>query len=220
MRLTRLLRPLLACVALLAVAGCATRHAIALKPLVTVSPTPVWRIQVGDVIKTKVYREPELSGDAPVTESGSAFFAGLGRVQVAGLSLDSLQTLVEAKYAKLIIDPAVDVQFTREVVIYGQVRTPAIVTVDQSTTVLGLLAKAGGALGTGREPVLSLVKSNGAVYTLPREARLSSIDMTRGDAVYVTDDNFFSRNASSISSLYIMSTLISSSLGLIFTVFR
>lgn len=220
MRLTRVVRPLLACVALSAVAGCATRHAVSLKPMVTVSPTPIWRIQVGDLIRTKVYREPDLSGDAPVTESGSAFFAGLGRVNVVGLSLDSLQDVVQARYAKLILDPAVDVQFTREVVIYGQVRQTGIVTVDQSTTVLGLLAKAGGASGTGRDPILSLVKNDGTVYTLPRDARLSSIDIRRGDAVYVTDSNFFSRNATSFSSLYVMSTLITSTLGLIFNVLR
>jgi len=220
MLLTRLVRPLMLVAALGAIAGCATRQPTSLKPTAHVSPTPVWKIEVGDVIKTKVYREPDLSGDSPVSEAGTAYFPGLGRVKVVGLTLDSLQVDIQTRYAKLIIDPAVDVQFTRDVVIYGQVRQTGIITVDQTTTVGGLLAKAGGALGTGRDPSISLVRHDGVVYALPRDARLSSIDITRGDAVYVVDSDFFLRNAPSFGSLVIMAQLITTALSLVFIVAR
>ncbi len=214
-----MLRPLLT--GLLLVSGaCATRQPVLLRPQVLVSPTSVWRIAVGDVIKSKVYREPELSGEALVTEGGSAFFPGLGRVPVAGLSLDSLQALIQAKYGKLVIDPAVDVGFTREVLIYGQVKLVGSQTVDPSTTVLGLLAKAGGATGGGRSPLVYLVKRDGALYTLPRDARLSAVDIVRGDAVFVQDEEFFIRNMSTMSSIYQLAQLVSVVLGASFILTR
>jgi protein involved in polysaccharide export with SLBB domain len=220
MPLSRMVRPFLTCVAVFAICGCATRTPVALKPMVKVSPVPVWRIEVGDVIRTKVYREPDLSGDAAVTESGSAFLAGLGRLRVVGMSLDSLQADVQARYSKLIIDPAVDVQFTRDILIYGQVRTLGSFAVDQSTTVLGLLAKAGGSLGGGRQPLLYLVKRDGQLFTLPRDARLSSIDITRGDAVYVQDEQFFLRNQSTVTAIWSIAQVITAVAGTILIVTR
>ncbi|MBI3568282.1 MAG: polysaccharide biosynthesis/export family protein [Gemmatimonadetes bacterium] len=202
MRLTRMCRPFLTCVAVIAVAGCATRQPALRKPVALVSARPVWRIDIGDVIRTRVYREPELTGEAQVTESGSAFFAGLGKVNVSGLTLDSLQADVQARYAKLVVDPAVDVQFSRELMVYGQVRNPGPVVVDQATTVLGVLAKSGGSVGSGREPLIYLVKRDGRNFVLPREARLSSVDISRGDAIYVQDEDFFIRNQGIMGSLF------------------
>jgi protein involved in polysaccharide export with SLBB domain len=202
MRLPRLVRPLLACAALLVLAGCATRHPAAQQPTAKVNASPVWRIEIGDIIRTKVYREPELSGDAIVTESGSAFVAGLGRVKVVGMTLDSLQADMQARYSKLVVDPAVDVQFTRELLVYGQVRSPGPVVVDQSTTVLGMLSKSGGSTGGGRAPFVYLVKHDGRLLGLPRDARLSSIDISRGDAVYVQDEDFLIRNQATLGGIW------------------
>lgn len=218
MRSIRFVRPLLATVAMAALVvagGCATRQPTALQPVVQVSPTPVWKIEVGDVIRTKVYREPDLSADAVVNEGGTAFFAGLGALKVVGMSFDALQAEVQSRYAKLIVDPAVDVQISREIVVYGQVRNGGITAVDQSTTVVGLLAKAGGANGGGRDPIMWLVKRDGRTFRLPRAARLSLIDIGRGDAVYVQDESWVGRNATQITTAAYMVGIVGSTLGLL-----
>ena len=134
-----------------------------------------------------------------VTEHGDAYFPGLGRVQVAGLTLDSLQVQLTNRYDKLVIDAAVDAVMTRDIVIYGQVRTPGVYNADPAMTVLGLVAKAGGALGTSRSPLLTLVKGDGRQFRLTREVRLSTLDIVHGDAIYVQDESFFGRNATNLN---------------------
>jgi len=181
--------------AALSVTGCATRHPEGQVPYATVSPGIVWRVEPGDVVKTRIYREPELSGEAIVAPNGQAYFAGVGRVAVAGMTLDSLQAEIASRYAKLVLDAAVEVMLIREVVVYGETRSPGVYPVDASTTVLGLLAKGGGAAGSGKSPSMTLMKADGRQLRLPREARVAQIDVRHGDAVYVSQDSFFARNA-------------------------
>src|SRR5450755_38435 len=149
------------------------------------SVVPVWKLETGDVITTKIYREPDLSSQTTVSQVGDAYFPGLGRVKVAGLTMDSLQLELTSRYDKLVIDAAVDAVMMRDVIIYGQIRTPGVYNVDPALTVLGLVAKAGGATGTGKGAILTLVKGDGRQFRLTREVRLSSLDIVHGDAIYV-----------------------------------
>ena len=194
-------------VAALSLAACATRVPPNVVPDAPRSIVPVWRLETGDQILTKIYREPDLATQTAVGQSGDAFFPGLGRVPVAGLTLDSLQVELTRRYDKLVIDAAVDAVMLRDVVIYGQVRVPGVYNVDPSITVLGLLAKAGGATGVSKLPVLTLIKGDGRQFRLSREVRLSTLDIVHGDAIYVQDQGFLGRNAQTIGTFGILATL-------------
>ncbi|MFI5244700.1 MAG: polysaccharide biosynthesis/export family protein [Gemmatimonadales bacterium] len=194
--------------AAISIAACATRRPEIQIPEAPRSIVPVWKLETGDQIGTKIYREPDLSSQTAVSQSGEAYFPGLGRVKVAGLTMDSLQAELTTRYDKLVIDAAVDAVMMRDVVIYGQVRSPGVYNVDPALTVLGLLAKAGGATGVGKSPLLTLVKGDGRQFRLTREVRLSTIDIVHGDAIYVQDESFFGRNSSSIGGFTIIATLI------------
>lgn len=93
--------------------ACATRS-----PETTLQAAPVassisWRIEEGDVITTRVYRNPELGSQPTVGRDGSAFFPGLGRIAVVGMTLDSLESLLNARYGSTVIKDAV-VQVTMQ----------------------------------------------------------------------------------------------------------
>ena len=206
-------------VAAISLAACATRRPELKIPDAPRSLVPLWKLETGDQITTKIYREPDLATLTHVTESGEAYFPGLGRVKVAGLTMDSLQVDLANRYDKLVIDAAVDATMTREVVIYGQVRVPGVYNVDPAQTVLGLVARAGGAIGTGKSPRLTLVKGDGHQFKLQREVRLSTLDIAHGDAIYVEDESFIGRNATGLTAATLVTTLILSvvSLFIIFT---
>ena len=195
-------------VAAITLAGCATRHPVMQISEAPRSIVPVWKLETGDQITTKIYREADLSTQTVVARNGEAYFPGLGRVDVAGLTMDSLQLELKNRYDKLIVDAAVDAAMLRDVVIYGQVRTPGVYSVDPSLTVLGLLAKAGGASGVGKSPILTLVKGDGRQFRLTREVRLSSLDIVHGDAVYVQDETFIGRNSASLGGITLLVTLV------------
>lgn len=204
----------------LVVAGCATRRPETSIEPVPLSPTIVWRVSEGDVLKVRIYREAELSGESVVNVGGTAYFAGLGRVSVEGLTLDSLQDDILARYAKFLVDAAVDVTVQRDIVVYGQTRSPGVYLADPSLTVLGLLARAGGTGAQGREPIVTLVKADGRQFLLPREARLAMMDITRADAVYVQEGSYFARNQQTFGALTLAVSLATSALGLILIVAR
>jgi polysaccharide export outer membrane protein len=206
--------------ATLAFAGCATRRPETRIDVMPVARTIMWRVAEGDLLRVRIYREPELSGESFVNVGGSAYFAGLGRIQVEGLTLDSLQADIAGRYSKFLVDAAVDVTLQRDIVVYGQARAPGVYLVDPSMTVLGLLAKAGGVGSQSRDPVLTLVKADGRQFSLPREARLAMMDVTRSDAIYVQEASVFARNRESLSAVTLAVTLATSILGLIFIVTR
>ena len=108
--------------AAISLAGCATRHPVVQVPEAPRSIVPVWKLETGDQVTTKIYREPELATQTVVAQNGEAYFPGLGRVDVAGLTMDSLQMMLTTRYDKLVIDAAVDALMMRDIVIYGQVR--------------------------------------------------------------------------------------------------
>jgi protein involved in polysaccharide export with SLBB domain len=201
--------------AAISLAACATRRPEMMIPEAPRSIIPVWKLETGDQITTKIYREPDLASQTTVSQSGEAYFPGLGRVTVAGLTMDSLQVELTNRYDKLVIDAAVDAVMMRDVVIYGQVRSSGVYNVDPALTVLGLLAKAGGATGVGKSPLLTLVKGDGRQYRLTREVRLSTLDIVHGDAIYVQDESFVGRNSASFGTFTLIVTLILSLTGLL-----
>jgi Polysaccharide biosynthesis/export protein len=194
--------------ATISIAACATRVRPAVIPEAPRSILPIWKLEIGDQIATKVYREPDLSSETTIGESGEAYFPGLGRVPVAGFTLDSLQVDLTRRYDKLVVDAAVDAVMHRDMVIYGQVRAPGVYNVDPSITVLGLLARAGGPSGSSKIPVFTLVKGDGRQFLLSREERLSTLDIVHGDAIFVQEQSFLGRNAQSIGTFTLLSTLV------------
>ncbi len=201
--------------AAISLAACATRRPEMMIPEAPRSIIPVWKLETGDQITTKIYREPDLASQTTVSQTGEAYFPGLGRLQVAGLTMDSLQLELTNRYDKLVIDAAVDAVMMRDVVIYGQVRSPGVYSVDPALTVLGLLAKAGGATGAGKSALLTLVKGDGRQFRLTREVRLSSLDIVHGDAIYVQDESFLGRNSASFGAFTLIVTLLLSLTGLL-----
>ncbi len=201
--------------AAVSIAACATRRPETQIPEAPHSIVPVWRLETGDLITTKIYREPDLSSQTTVSQNGEGYFPGIGRVKVSGLTLDSLQLDLTARYDKLVIDAAVDAVMMRDVIIYGQIRSPGVYSVDPSLTVLGLVAKAGGATGSGKTALLTLVKGDGRQYRLTREVRLSALDIVHGDAIFVQDESFLGRNSATFGSVALISTVALSVVSLL-----
>src|SRR5579862_7143095 len=86
-RMTALRHIGLVAIAAVLTAACATRRPEIQIPEAPHSIVPVWRLETGDLITTKIYREPDLSSQTVVSQSGEGYFPGIGRVKVAGITL-------------------------------------------------------------------------------------------------------------------------------------
>ncbi len=182
--------------AFLLLAACAPRTPVALAPL----PDRPWTVLPGDEVRVRVYREPELSGQWIVNSRGEALLPGLGRLAVAGLTVDSLTDLISRGYSRRIVDAVVDVGIVRYLPVLGEVRAPGAYAVEPTNTVQQLVARAGGLRSTSlRSPTILLQKGrDGTRYALSVDQRLDRIPIDDGDAVLVLDPNTWERRIDSV----------------------
>jgi protein involved in polysaccharide export with SLBB domain len=99
----------------------------------------------GDVVRLRIWREPDLSGDFPVDERGTVVFPKIGPTAVAQMTTDSLKHLLVTTYSQYLRDPAIEVTFLRRVTVLGAVKNPGLYPVDPTMTVSDAVALGGGA---------------------------------------------------------------------------
>lgn len=209
---------LVAVLAMVTVAGCATRSPQVAARAVKVERGVVWRVAEGDIITWRVYNDNGLSGTSVVGADGQIYAIALGRVPVRGLTIDSLRSLLSERYDKITREAAVDVNLQRDMVVYGSNRGMSVVVADPSMTVLSLLAR--GGVSAGQTPIVSLIRPDGSRYLMPRDARLGSMELTRTDAVYVEDASFVARNGTSFQAWAVLFGFVGGILGLVLTLTR
>jgi protein involved in polysaccharide export with SLBB domain len=203
----RLLAGALAVVLLLAADGAlhgATAQAAA-PPISTASAAPA-RVSAdtnagsatllpGDIVRLRIWREPDLSGDFPVDERGTVVFPKIGPTQVLLMTTDSLKQVLVTTYAQYLRDPAIEVTFLRRVTVLGAVKNPGLYPVDPTMTVSDAVALAGGALPNGRPHNFELRRSGQRIdvdfnLTTP----IGHTPIRSGDEIYVPERSWLSRN--------------------------
>jgi polysaccharide biosynthesis/export protein len=107
-----------------------------------------YRIVPGDVLDIIVWRNKELSLQVTVRPDGWISYPLASDVRVAGSSVVDVQKKLEEALAKYVTTPMVTVVVTKvanlRVSILGKVRQPGRYNLDGPTTVLDVLALAGG----------------------------------------------------------------------------
>src|SRR5262249_6791126 len=152
-------------------------------------------VRPGDMIRLKVWREPDMSGDALVNEAGIATLPRIGAMEVANLSSDSLRRFLVNTYSKDLRDPAIDITVLRRVRILGAVRNPNVYQVKTTMTEGEDMALAGGATPDGKQDEVELRRQGELHATkLSREMKLSETPVRSGDQLYVPERSWFSRN--------------------------
>lgn len=160
------------------------------------APVPSAGLRPGDMVRLKIWREPDLSGEFAVDETGTVVLPRLGPTAVAGLSADSLKRFVQAGLATYLRDPSVEVTLLRRVNVLGAVRTPGLYQVDQTQTVADVLALAGGPTPDGKADRVELVRDGSSHrLRLSRDLRLFQSPIQSGDRLWVPNKSWLARNA-------------------------
>jgi protein involved in polysaccharide export with SLBB domain len=158
-------------------------------------------LRPGDVVRLKIWREPDFSGDYPVDETGTVVFPRLGPVRVASITTDSLKAALVRSYAAYLVNPSIEVTALRRVNVLGAVRTPGLYQVDPTMSVADALALAGGVAGDGRGDHVELVRNGTRLQTEIRgDTRLADTPIRSGDQLYVPRSSWLSRNAGVVAA--------------------
>lgn len=169
----------------------------------TVAATELLR--PGDLIRLRIWREPDLGGDYLVNERGYVILPKIGEILVTDRSPEELRGAVLNEYLRFLRNPSIEITFLRRINILGAVRSPGLFPIDPTTTIADALALAGGAQPHGKPDQVQLIRS-GTVVTarVGPETRIAELDLRSGDQLYVPERSWWSRNTG------IMATVISS----------
>jgi protein involved in polysaccharide export with SLBB domain len=155
----------------------------------------------GDLVRLRIWREPDLSGDFPVEEDGAVVLPRLGRVEVAGEDPAALRARLSAAYGEFLQHASVSVTLLRRVRILGAVRNPGLYPVDPTMTVADALALAGGTTLQGAPRTVQLVRDGRPLTArLDPDALLANSRLRSGDQLYVPERSWISRNAGVVSA--------------------
>ncbi|MGB6391942.1 MAG: polysaccharide biosynthesis/export family protein [Candidatus Acidiferrales bacterium] len=133
-------------------------------------------IGTGDVLHIDVFDVPELSRDVRVSDTGEISFPLIpGYIQAAGLSTFQLETSLERQLVEngLVTHPHVSVmvreQNSQPVSVIGAVNHPMVYQIIRPTTLLEVLADAGGIADEAGSVILitRAVRPAGAAPTVP-----------------------------------------------------
>jgi polysaccharide export outer membrane protein len=156
-------------------------------------------LQPGDMVRLKIWREPDLSGDYRVDEQGVAVFPKIGPVTVGRLSTDSVKSLLVASYTQFLQNPSVEVVFLRRINVLGWVKNPGLYYVDATMSLADVLAMAGGVSPDGNTKKIALFRGGEPVAEqLSEQSLLADLPLNSGDQLRVPQRSWLSRNSATV----------------------
>jgi len=170
---------------------------------------PASLLQPGDMVRLKIWREPDLSGDYAVDESGQVVFPKIGPLTVTRISADSLKSVLITTYATYLRNPSVEVTLLRRVNVLGAVRNPGLYQVDPTMTLVDVLAMAGGPTpNAARDRVDLLRQGEREPLQLKVESRVADVPVHSGDQFIVPERSWMARNSAALVAAVLTSVAI------------
>ena len=158
-------------------------------------------LQPGDMVRLKIWREPDLSGEYDVNSEGFAMFPKVGNVHVAELAPDSVKSLLIADYSRYLQDPAIEVTLLRRVNVLGEVKNPGLYHVDPTMTLTDVVAMAGGVTSQGNSKKIKLLRRGETVESqVSLQSRLADIPLRSGDELRIPERSWLSRNVGVVTA--------------------
>lgn len=178
-------------------------------------PAPVRVLRPGDMIRLKIWRENELSGDYVIDEEGIVVLPLLGPREVTGISPDSIKIALVEEYAEYLTHRSIDVIPMWRINVLGAVNKPGLYPVDATMTIADVLALAGGATSQGKTDKFDLIRDGETISAkVTQQTLVGQLPIRSGDQLFVREKNWISRNAG------VVGTIISATVSIILAVTR
>ena len=152
-------------------------------------------VGVGDILRLRIWREPDMSGDFQVAANGMAVLPRLGPVSVASIPADSLQTVLTSKYKEYLNNPSIEISILRRVTVTGAVRNPGVYPLDPTLTVADAIALAGGPAPDGKRDRVEIRRGGKRIAAdLRTDLVVADSPIQSGDQLYVPSKAWLARN--------------------------
>lgn len=159
-------------------------------------------LRPGDVIRVRIWREPDMSGEFPVDALGLLVLPRVGEYRVLHETAESLRSRLLTDYQRYLRNPSIEITVLRRVRITGAVNDPGLHLVDPTYTVADALALAGGATPIGNPNKIRIIRDGEQLAVDVRQNTLIIESPIRsGDQIYVPERSWVSRNAGVVAAV-------------------
>lgn len=154
------------------------------------------RLHAGDVIRVNIWREPALTGDFPVDESGAVTLPLIGRRQVTRTAWAPLRDSLITAFRRDVTTEVITIVPLRRVYVLGAVLRPGIFMLDPTMGVEAAVALAGGAAIDGNLERLRILRGGQVIVRdLSITTAVGRYPLTSGDQVFVDRRSWVDRNS-------------------------
>jgi protein involved in polysaccharide export with SLBB domain len=159
-------------------------------------------LQPGDLVRLRIWREPDLSGEFVVDEDGVATFPKIGPYHVTTDSPESLKKKLLAQYEVYLRNPSIEVTIMRRINILGAVQKPGLYPIDATMTIADAVAAAGGPTPMGDPRKVELIRNGVRIAeALTTQTTIAESPLRSGDQLFVPERNFLVRNSTLVATV-------------------
>ena len=152
-----------------------------------------YRLQENDLLIVSIWGHPDLSGDVRVGPDGEISLPLIGAMDVEGLSITELNSLLKEKLSEYIKDPSINIvlrEYHRpQVMILGEVRSPGRYQLESNRGILQLVSSAGGPTERADLNQITLLRNEETILLnlegfLEARVDISNYILEDGDVLY------------------------------------
>ena len=165
-------------------------------------------LEPGDAIRLAFWREPELSGEYPVDETGAVVLPFLGHRNVTGIPPATLKEQLLEDYRGQLKNQEVQVTLLRRVRVLGAVDEPGLYYVDLTMTLGDAIALAGGVTSDGKLDDIKIFRDGEEIRSdLDTTARVAE-EVTSGDQIMVPERSWINRKGAVVVAAMLTATAL------------
>lgn len=158
--------------------------------------SPITALQIGDVLRIAVWREPSLTGDFPVDQEGMLTLPMLGTRKADGVPWTSLRDSLMAGFKRQVRTDAITLTPLRRVYVLGSVLRPGMYMLDPTFGLEGAVSLAGGAGLDGNLDHIRVIRDGTIVADkISVKKTVAHFEVRSGDQVFVERRGWFDRNS-------------------------
>lgn len=147
----------------------------------------------GDVIKVSVYDHPDLQLETQLAEDGSINFPLIGKISLDGLTFSAAEAAIAQKLdaGGFVRAPQVNILVSeyrsQRISVIGEVNRPGRYPLDSKTTLIDMVANAGGISAMGSDTIVLIRDNSHQEFNIPKLMANAeqSISLKAGDQLYI-----------------------------------
>jgi polysaccharide export outer membrane protein len=145
--------------------------------------------------------EEEMTDEYPVDQEGFVVLPRLGRVNVSGVTVQTLPEFLREAYSEYLRNPSVEVTVYRRIGVHGEVNEPSLYWIDVTLTLRDAIAMAGGVTPEGNPDFIVLVRGDQRLeFEGYGRAALLAVGLHSGDQIIVERQSWMYLNAPTLIS--------------------